>query len=89
MSRVNKAGRTLLLLAVDHATLATDKEGRGKRGRGGGLVKERIQHEDDLQHRLSQAERGERRVPDASILGEGDTTTGTFTLLQQQTYGLR
>lgn len=69
MSWTNKAGRTMLLLAVEHdASTATDKRPGGGGG-GGGAVTERIQHQDDFQRRLSHAERGQRGVPDASVLG--------------------
>lgn len=63
MSWVNKAGWTMLLLAMEHATPATDKS----------RVTQRIQHEDNLQHRLSHAKCGQRRVPNASVLEDGDT----------------
>lgn len=42
------------------------------KGVGGGGVTKRIQHEDDLQRRLSHAKCGERGVPDASVLDDGD-----------------
>lgn len=74
MSWVNKAGLTMLLLAMEHATQATDK----------GESLKRIQHEDDLQHCLCKAKRGQRGVPNASILDDGNTKQEKWIIQDQQ-----
>lgn len=45
-------------------------------GGGGGVCAERIQHENDLQRRLSHTKRGQRRVPDASVLKDTSRKLG-------------
>lgn len=61
--RLNQTGRTLSLLALEHATTAK-KKGRGWREGVSG----RIQHEHNLQYCLSHAERRQSGVPNTSIL---------------------
>lgn len=72
----------MLLLAVEHATSATDKKVCVWGGQG---VTERIQHEDDLERCLSHAERGQRGVPNTSVLEEGRhrQKTGLFYFLHK------
>lgn len=52
----------MMLLAMKHATPTTNKV----------RVTQRIQHEDDLQHRLSHSKCGQRSVPNASVLEDRD-----------------
>lgn len=61
---------------------ATDKNG------GVGGVTERIQHEDDLECRLSHAECRKRGVPNTSLLEDAEQgqKTGLFNVISHQSY---